>query len=187
MLSYVLDVALAHIRPKIWRQLRVPGDLSLAELHDVLQLAFGWEDYHLHEFRVGQQRYGVPDPEEPNDDLFDDLDATVASALPHRSSTMQYIYDFGDDWIHNVSVHRIDDAAPSHRPHSRSAPVACLAGKRCAPPEDCGGPPGYRELLDAIGNAAHPRHAELLEWVGGAFDPEAFSLRDVNSALVSLR
>lgn len=191
MSCYVLDVTLAHIRPKIWRQIRVPGDLSLGGLHEVLQIAFGWNEAHLHEFVVGGQRFGLPDPEEPDEALLDEEDATVASALPRKSSTARYVYDLGDNWIHNIAVHRIEDAAPARRLHSLAArglaaPIACLAGKRCAPPEDCGGPSGYAHFLAAITSPEHPDHDDLLAWVGGAFDAEAFSLRDVNEELQAL-
>jgi len=192
MSSYTLIVTIAHIRPKIWRQIRVPGDLSLASLHEVLQIAFGWENSHLHEFRVGKARYGVPDPEDGDDALLDEADATVEQALPYKSSAMEYIYDLGDHWIHAVAVDDIEAEPPKRSARSfgargPTAPIACLAGKRACPPEDCGGPSGYADFLEAINTPDHPQHAELLEWVGGAFDPEAFSLSDVNRELSSLK
>ena len=190
MSSYVLDVTLAHIRPKIWRRLAVPGDLSLGGLHEVLQLAFGWQDCHLHEFQVGEQRYGIPDPDGKDEELRDDADIAVARALPRKSSTMQYVYDYGDDWIHNVTVHSIEkaDASRGHRLRRtrRAGAVTCLAGARACPPEDSGGPPGYERLPSALADADHPEHDELLAWVGGAFDPETFSLGDVNRTLSAL-
>ncbi|HEX9710217.1 MAG TPA: plasmid pRiA4b ORF-3 family protein [Candidatus Thermoplasmatota archaeon] len=190
MTAYLLDVTLAHLRPKIWRQLHVPGDLSLGGLHEVLQIAFGWQDCHLHEFRVGERRYGVPDPDGEDEDLLDDADMSVARALPRKSSTMQYIYDFGDCWIHNVVVHRIEkaEAARGHRLRRpvRAGAVTCLAGARACPPEDCGGPHGYAEFLEAITSPEHPEHDAMLTWVGGAFDPEAFSLSDINRRLSAL-
>jgi hypothetical protein len=188
--AYLLDVTLAHIRPQIWRQLQVPGDLSLGGLHEVIQLAFGWQDCHLHEFQVGERRYGVPDPDGEDEDLLDGADITVERALPHRSSTMQYLYDFGDCWIHNVAVHRIEKAEASRghrlRRAIRAGAVMCLAGARACPPEDCGGPHGYGEFLGAITSPEHPEHDAMLTWVGGAFDPEAFSLGDINRRLSAL-
>ena len=148
MSSYILTATLAHIRPKIWRQLRVPGDLTLAGLHQVLQAAFGWKNSHLHEFEVGKQRYGVPDPDAARE-IEDEADITIAHVLPYKSSTMQYVYDIGDSWIHNISVARIEDAPPKRGTHSLSprgptAAVACLGGQRACPPEDCGGPAATR-------------------------------------------
>jgi hypothetical protein len=188
--AYLLDVTLAHIRPKIWRQLQVPGDFALAGLHDVLQIAFGWTNSHLHQFHVGEQRYGAPNPTGNDIGTLDEDDVTVARALPHRSSTMQYIYDFGDWWIHNIAVHRIEEPVPSRghrlRRTVRAGAVVCLAGARACPPEDSGGPPGYERLLSALAEAEHPEHDELLAWVGGAFDPEEYSLGDVNRKLSAL-
>jgi hypothetical protein len=104
---------------------------------------------------------------------------------------MQYLYDFGDCWIHNVSVEDIEGTpakpkARSLRAPTPRAPVACLAGKRACPPEDCGGPSGYADFLAAITSADHPQHDELLEWAGGSFDPEACSLREINESLARL-
>jgi len=191
MSSYILTATLAHIRPKIWRQLRVPGDLTLAGLHQVLQAAFGWKNSHLHEFEVGKQRYGVPDPDAARE-IEDEADITIAHVLPYKSSTMQYVYDIGDSWIHNISVARIEDAPPKRGTHSLSprgptAAVACLGGQRACPPEDCGGPSGYADFLEAIHNPDHPQHEQRLQWIGGAFDPELFSLRAVNEELATLR
>jgi hypothetical protein len=190
MSAYLLDVTLAHIRPKIWRRLHVPGDLSLGGLHEVLQLAFGWQDCHLHEFQVGEQHYGVPDPEGDDEDLLDDADISVARVLPRKSSTMQYVYDYGDEWIHNVAVHRIEELETTRghrlRRTRRAGAVTCLAGARACPPEDCGGPHGYAEFLEAITSPAHPEHDAMLTWVGGAFDPVAFSLGDINRRLSAL-
>ncbi len=187
---HILEATLAHIRPPIWRQLRVPSDFSLAGLHEVLQIAFGWENSHLHEFRVGKDRYGVADAEE-DPEILDEAEATVIQVLPHRTSSLQYIYDLGDYWIHNITVDRIETAPPSRgtnrlRSRTNSAPLACLDGKRACSPEDCGGPHGYAELLEALADANHPRHEELTDWVGGGFDPEAVSLSEINRALRAL-
>jgi hypothetical protein len=95
MSFYTLNVTLPHIRPKIWRQVRVPGDLSLAGLHEVLQIAFGWENSHLHEFQVGKQRYGMPDPDGGDDELLDDADIAVAAALPFGKASSQRPVDLG--------------------------------------------------------------------------------------------
>jgi hypothetical protein len=191
MSSYTLTVTLAHIRPKIWRQLRVPGHFTLGQLHDVLQVAFEWQDRHLHDFEVGAQHYGACHPDDERE-LSDEDDFTVAQALPHKSSTIRYIYDLGDAWIHNITVDDIEDEPPTHRARSLSSrgptsSVACLAGARAAPPESCGGPFAYLEFVEAISSPAHPRHDELLEWIGGMFDPEEFSLREINEGLARFR
>jgi hypothetical protein len=137
-----------------------------------------------------KHRYGTPDPEGEDDEVLDEADATVAAVLPHKSSTMQYIYDYGDDWIHNVAVHRIEEMETTRghrlRRTRRAGAVTCLAGARACPPEDCGGPPGYERLLTALAAPQHPEHDALLAWVGGAFDAAAFSLSDINRRLSAL-
>ncbi len=144
MASHILKIGLAHIRPPIWRRLRVPSDFTLADLHDVIQIAFGWENTHLHEFRVGKHRYGILDPD-GFDEMADETPVTLGDTVPRKGARVEYIYDFGDFWTHNVSIEAIEDAPPSRSTHRlrrpvSTAPLACLDGKRAAPPEDCGGP-----------------------------------------------
>ena len=187
--THLLKITLAHVRPPIWRRLAVPSDTSLARLHAVMQLAFGWQDSHLHEFKVGDARYGVPGPDD--EELLDEAEVTVADVLPRKTSRLEYVYDLGDFWIHNVSVEHIE-AAPasggsrSMRPRHRPGVITCLDGARAAPPEDCGGPAGYSELLEALADERHPRHAELREWIGADFDAERFVIADINRRLAAL-
>ncbi len=93
---------------------------------------------------------------------------------------MLYEYDFGDGWEHEILVERI---LPPHA--GRSLPV-CMKGVRACPPEDIGGVWGYASFLEAIRDPGHPEHNEMLEWVGGEFDPEAFDLEATDFALRSL-
>ena len=59
-----LEISIRGIKPRIWRTVRVPADLTLGRLHDVLQLTFGWTDSHLHEFVVHGIRFGMTDIED---------------------------------------------------------------------------------------------------------------------------
>ena len=180
---YQLKVTLKHIRPPIWRRLQVLGDATLGHLHMVLQIAMGWSSDHLHEFEIGRSRYGVHDPEE--EDAFwgtpaKDEDAVrLGEVVRSAKRTFLYTYDFGDTWEHVILVEQI-----LPREEGGTYPV-CLKGRRAGPPEDCGGPWGYGHLLEALGDASHPDHADLLEWVGGSFDPEAFDLEELNRRLSS--
>lgn len=189
MSTYILKVTLAHVRPPIWRRLAVPSDSNLARLHAALQVAFGWQDSHLHEFRVGDTRYGAPNPDEGRE-LHDEAEVTVAEVLPRKSSSAEYTYDLGDCWIHHVAVERIETDAPagsrSLRPRRRAGTIECLDGGRAVPPEDCGGPAGYADLLAALADTSHPRHAEMRDWIGGDFDPERFVIADINRRLARL-
>jgi Plasmid pRiA4b ORF-3-like protein len=178
---YQLRLQLQEIEPPIWRQVRVRGSLGLDGLHTVIQKVMGWKDYHLHEFTVRGQRYGIPDPEEPDDALQADDTLTLREAAPVEGQTLAYTYDFGDNWEVTIRVERIEatSGAPP-RP-------ACLAGARAAPPEDCGGPPGYEELCEILADPRHPEHAECRRWAGCAFDPETFDLATVNRRLQRLK
>ena len=178
----VLRVDLAHLKPAIWRRLEVPASMTLAQLHRVIQMAFDWTDSHLHGFEIGGQRYGQPMP-----DLFglemDDLDERkfrlryVASV----GSRFTYTYDFGDDWHHLIKVEKILVPTPgTNYPQ-------CVAGKNAAPPEDCGGPWGYAELLQALGDPSHPEREDLLEWLDEDFDPREFDREELNAGLGMLK
>ena len=162
----------------------MPVGLTLEQLHDVLQSAMGWEDCHLHDFRIGQKRFGKPDP---NDRLMG-LPATgnertvrLFTVLGKVGAKAVYTYDFGDSWEHAIVVEKVLPPEPE-LPY----PV-CVGGKLHGLPEDCGGIPGYYNLLEAIRDPAHDQHEEMLEWVGGDFDPEAFSVDDVNQRLAPLQ
>jgi hypothetical protein len=178
---YQLKVTLLGTDPPIWRRLLVPADLILAKLHDVLQIAMGWEDSHLHEFSVGKQIYGRPNPEEryfgSGLPTINDRKVRLEDVLPRARSKLVYTYDMGDSWEHGVVVEKRLPADPN-----LTYPV-CIGGERACPPEDCGGVPGFYGLLEAIRNPDDERGEEMLEWLGKEYDPQAFSVEDVNCAL----
>jgi hypothetical protein len=176
-------VTLAGIRPPIWRRVQVPSDLTLAKLHHVIQDAMGWIDYHLHQFDAGGITYGDPSLNEDGmmDDVVNERTARLSRLAPSPKNRLNYLYDFGDSWEHTILVEAVLPPEPG-----RHYPV-CLTGKRACPPEDCGGPWGYADLLTAIADPAHPEHTTLLTWLGGPFDPEAFDLEAVNQRLSSIR
>lgn len=177
---YQIKLTLLGTDPPIWRRLLVPAGLTLEQLHDVLQLAMGWEDCHLHEFRIGRQRFGKPDPMERTfggPRTASERTARVFSVLGRAGAKAVYTYDFGDGWEHEIVVEKRLAAEPG------CAYPACLAGERHGPPEDCGGIPGFYNLLEAISDPEHEEHQDLLDWVGGSFAPESFSVDAVNQRL----
>lgn len=145
-----LRATLLEVRPSVTRSLEVPAACTLAELHELLQAGFGWTDSHLHQFVVGEKRYGMLGVDAPEDEL----DETVVplSSLPDHFG---YIYDFGDGWEHEIEVLGSGNGRPG-----------CVAGDGACPPEDCGGPGGYAEFREALADARHPEHRELLAWAG---------------------
>lgn len=175
--AYQLKVTLLDVQPPVWRRILVPGNITLDRLHIVIQKAVGWTDSHLHEFIARGKRYGQPDPEEPEPDLGREWLMLLQEIAPAEGQRFEYLYDFGDSWMHEVLVERIETPEKAVR-----YPV-CLGGERHCPPEDCGGPGGYEDFLKAIRDRSHPEHREMLEWIGGAFDPEAFDLKAVNQKL----
>lgn len=133
----------------------------------------GWQDYHLHLFDVGGVLYG--DVEDFPGEIGDEDTFTVGEAAA-VARTWRYQYDFGDGWDHDIRVGQRLAAVGPGTPH-------CVDGARACPPEDCGGAPGYEHLLAVLADPSDPEHAELLEWVGGEFDPDAFDLAATNELL----
>ncbi|MDO8705711.1 MAG: plasmid pRiA4b ORF-3 family protein [Sulfuricaulis sp.] len=176
---YRIKVTLRHIAPPVWRRIEIPADIKLGKLHDVLQMAMGWTDSHLHGFRVGRTSYGVPDPNFPGD--FNNERNVRLNQIADEGNTIIYDYDFGDGWEHDLKIEKTLPPEPgAHYPR-------CIKGKRACPPEDCGGPWGYQNLLDALKDPKHENHEEMLEWFGDELDPEAFDLDDINEALKHFR
>src|SRR5438477_918065 len=128
-LAYLLKVSLRGVRPPVWRRIRVAGDLTLRELHHVLQIALGWTDSHLHEFEIGGKRYGMPDPLEDISDPPLDEQNYELNELLQKGSHAEYLYDFGDGWRHDIVV---EDEEPAKR---GALKAECLAGGRACPPE----------------------------------------------------
>jgi Plasmid pRiA4b ORF-3-like protein len=178
---YILRITLEEVEPPVWRRVQVPGSITLERLHTVIQKAMGWRDVHLHEFEVGGRRYGQPEPDEPHYKVEPEWKLTLRVAAPTEGARFRYVYDLGDGWGHDVLVESIHaPAAPFKHP-------ACLAGERACPPEDCGGAPGYANLLDVLRDRTHPEHRDKLAWAGRGFDPERFDLAAVNRKLRLLK
>jgi hypothetical protein len=175
----VLRVELLGIEPLIWRRVRVPAAMTLRDLHGVLQTVMGWQDCHLHEFRVGEVLIGVTDrPElEVPETKEDEKEWPVAQVLATGVSEFEYVYDFGDHWAHRVILE------PATRSRIPGVGVLCLAGEGACPPEDVGGPPGYGQFLDALADASHSEHKTYVDWVGGVWDVKGFDLNRVNRQL----
>ncbi|MFM6549534.1 MAG: plasmid pRiA4b ORF-3 family protein [Microcystis panniformis] len=175
-----LKISLDDVTPKVVRRLAVPFTLRLDHLHLVFQAALGWENDHLWEFRIGGAGFGIPDPSWPDGPL----DARKASLQRVIADTgvkrFRYLYDFGDGWEHTVVIEKIEPMRPG-----LTYPFLLAAAGRC-PPEDVGGPSGYAEYIEALADANHERHIEMLEWRGSAFDPAKIKIADLHLALDDL-
>ena len=175
--GYRLLVELADIEPRIWRRLRVPDATPLPLLHRILQVAFSWKDQHLHEFRVGTVYFGVPDEDEPPPHI-DEKHVRLYQLLHEPGDRLTYLYDFGDSWEHELVL---EDMRAEETPVAPS----CLDGERAAPPEDSGGIPGYRRLMEALRDPSHPDHVVSTRWAA-KHDPEAVDLELINRRLAKL-
>jgi hypothetical protein len=176
---YQIKITLKGSKPPIWRRMQVTSETTLAQLHRMLQGVMGWEGYHLYQFVVGGREYGDPRMLEEMEGE-DARKVTLATLVRGAQDKFLYEYDFGDSWDHELLIEKILPPEAGKR-----YPV-CLTGKRACPPEDCGGIWGYTGFLAAIQNPQHPEHEEMVEWIGGEFDPEAFDLDEVNRELQRL-
>jgi len=173
-------------QPTVWRRVTVPGHFSFTKFHRVIQAAFGWEDYHL--FQFSPKGYGsspiisIPDPDFDNMGRNDRqrlhaTKTTLTEIFTAEKQKFTYIYDFGDDWIHEITLEKIAVDA--------SLSCTCLAGKGACPPEDCGGPWGYAGLKEIVENPKDAEYEEMREWMGlepgEEWKPEDFDLADAQA------
>lgn len=146
-----LKITLQEVAPSVVRVIDVPASTTLPELHDLLQIVLGWTNSHLHQFVTDTTSYGLPSEDDDWMEQQDEASARVKD-LPQRFT---YLYDFGDGWTHDVEVLGVGGDRP-----------ACVYGEGNCPPEDCGGPHGYTELLQVLANPGHEDHAQMRAWVG---------------------
>lgn len=162
----VLKITLDDVRPTVMRRIVVPANIRLDRLHLVIQAAMGWTNSHLYEFRIGGAGWGEPDPDGGYDGPLDAKKGRLSAVLADAGrKTFSYLYDFGDAWSHTVKLEKI---APGIQGESNI--LLLDADGRC-PPEDCGGAPGYENLLEILADPDHEEHEETLTWCGGRFDP----------------
>jgi hypothetical protein len=176
-----LKVTLRGSKPPIWRRFEVPSDITLARLHSVIQLGFGWEDCHLWVFETPAGRYGSSDPDL---EIRSGANKKLSAVADWPGDKFRYEYDFGDGWDHDIVVEAVQPAEQS------VAYPRCIAGKRACPPEDSGGIWGYYELLNTLANPRHENHEQMLWWLGissrAEFDADRFDLDEANSYLARI-
>lgn len=179
---YKLKITLLDIRPPVWRRILVPHDIRLDKLHRVLQVVMGRSDSHLHEFTIDGVSYGNASIEtDMDEDVEDETRFKLHKVVPREKGKFHYLYDFGDSWEHEILVEKILPIEKGTR-----YPV-CLTGKRACPPEDCGGAPGYENLLEILKDPSHPEHEDMFDWLPGDFDSEKFDIESVNRRLAGSR
>ncbi|MFE7060725.1 plasmid pRiA4b ORF-3 family protein [Sutcliffiella sp. NPDC057660] len=183
-----LKVTLELRNHKVWRRIIVPTNITFSKLHEVLQAAFGWQNYHLHDFLIfppsSVQNVVALHQNKPVVHLVCTKEAfqyqgeipmkmeTGVKLSDYLPSQILYNYDFGDDWTHKIEVEKVIEN------HDQNRPV-CLAGQGSTPPEDVGGEPGYELFLQIIQDKKHPDHEYMMEW-GEDQGYEGFNLDEVN-------
>lgn len=174
-----IRIELDGTEPPVWRAVDVPLSATLFALHDIIQVAMRWQDYHLFEFVIGERVYGEPHPDDVMYErkVFKAKGIRLATLIERGVRQFLYVYDFGDNWQHRIIIEEVREGdADTEYP-------AFVAGERRAPPEDVGGTTGFEAFLEAIGDPQHEDHDQLLEWCGGSFDPADIDERHVRMIL----
>jgi hypothetical protein len=175
---YHLQIALNNVTPAITRTVVVEDDMTLFELHLVVQIAMGWENCHLWQFEIATRIFADLEIDEYIQ-ADDSRRILLREILPNQIGfEFEYTYDFGDDWEHNIRIDKIQQSD-----FGRRYPY-CLLGENACPPEDCGGAPGYENILFLLQHPKHPQYeARIVEWLGTDFDPTNFDMTEVNDRL----
>ena len=173
---YQFKISLAGIQPLIWRRFRVHSDVTFRQLHSIVQIVMGWENYHLYQFfwnndRFTEQLMGVGDKRASH---------VLGEFVTQPGSILGYEYDFGDGWHHELLLEKI--LTTTRKP----CPI-CPHGRRACPPEDCGGVWGYMDLAKAMKAKRGSSYREYKEWLGGYYDANAFDLDEVNEQLAETK
>jgi hypothetical protein len=176
--AYQVLIQLAEIEPPVWRRVIVSSAMTLHDLHRAIQILFAWYDYHLYEFEFAGRRYAFPDPEAEAEDS---TQVRLVDLKLRSGAELRYTYDFGDDWLHIVEIERLRVR------HDRGWLPWLLEGERRGPPEDCGGPMAYMELLTSMQTPLEDLSDDDREramWAGLNFDPDDFSVEQARHALL---
>lgn len=175
--AVVLKVSIDDLPHPVTRELHVDSLVTLDLLHDVLQIAFGWTNSHLYSFEVGDVTFSEGEWE---DLLFVDATAAPLGGIAKTGGSFTYVYDFGDDWNHTIEVTDLIEL-------DEGVLFRCVAGENAAPPEDCGGPPGFERLLQILDDPSDPEHSDMKTWVGRRYDRKRCDLAAIEKGLAKLR
>jgi len=175
-----IRIELADTYPLIWREVEAPTSITFKILHEIVQSVMNWQDCHLWEFTIAKQRFGPPlDDDWGETRKQDAAKVRLCDVLKPRKTVIDYLYDFGDSWEHRITVTKV-------RPGEAGIAYPRYLGGECnAPPEDCGGLPGFYNTLEALEDKKHPDHAYAEEWFGD-YDPNRIDVPAIKAALAYL-
>lgn len=167
-----LKITLLDTKPSVYRTIHIENTRTFYDLHVAIQIAFGWQDYHLHDFRLNDEVIG---PKEFIDEqnILEESTILLSKKIVFEKQKFIYIYDFGDSWEHKIELVKFVKPKKTFYPR-------CIRGTRNTPSEDCGGVWGFEEFKEIMGNRKHPQHKEMKEWYGGLFDEDFFTLPLIN-------
>jgi hypothetical protein len=173
-----LKITLDNTSPVIWRKVLVPPSVKFFDLHHIIQISMGWTNSHLFEFQVGDYKIGYTDSnEEGYEDVADAGEVVLDLLLMKEGFTFEYLYDFGDHWLHTVVVEKI-----LTKEDGKVYPV-CTEGQLACPTEDSGGIDGFYGNLEILKDPKHPEYKDTKRWLGRGYDPEKFDIDKVNKTL----
>ncbi len=179
---FQLKIQLKNVKPAVYRVVLLPESASFFQLHKAIQEAMGWEDYHLFQFfKQRDVSISIPNKEYDWNEVLDAQKIKLNEWLNKVKDTITYEYDFGDGWEHAITLEKITEN------ERKVTYPECIRGKRSCPPEDCGGPWGYENLLAVLADKKHPEHEGMQEWIGEGFDPEYFDIEVVNKLLKKIK
>jgi hypothetical protein len=179
---YQFKITLFDTDPVIWRRIQVPEIYTFWDLHVAIQSAMGWEDYHLHMFRIGKRSeiiiIGNPIDNDFDDDenTFNGWETEVSCFLNTPGDVAIYEYDMGDGWLHEILLEGVFLKEKGVK-YPR-----CIGGARACPPEDCGGTEGFEYMLEVLASPKHPEYKNVIDWLGKEYDPEKFALEAIKFA-----
>jgi len=190
--SYTLDVDLLGSPIPVKRQVRIPSNMNLGYVQEILMLAMGWEGNHLKEISYGNVTYftryaGGQDPEPVEG--FPQLDSfkfTLEDLLKEEGDSLLFKYDFGDGWKHRVTLTEVRPYT-KEQIESEAYWADVISGINACPPEDVGGVNGYAETLKNIRTPEHEDFEDTLQWIGADFDPYDFSLRNARARVADFQ
>jgi len=172
---YQLEIVLKDYNPKIWRRILINSDILLVDFHRIIQTTMGWTNSHLHLFNDGIDHYSPIEFEV--EETKDSRTVKLSEIFNLEKQCLQYQYDFGDFWEHEIYLEKIIENDEIHQI------PCCIDGERSCPPEDCGGTFGYEELLIVMSDKKHEEYKETKTWVGRNFKPEFFDIEKTNKLL----
>jgi hypothetical protein len=173
-------LSVKDVVPEIWRKFHTSSEITLAQLHSIVQVLMGWGDRHLYAFVIGAKRYSSPSDVDEDMENRNSIKTRLSKILVKGSNAFSYEYDFCDKWQINLSSEPIDDGFHGNRL------AECIEGSRHGPVEDSGGSRGYMEKALIYRNPNHKRYLDIRELIGPDFDPEAFDLVRTNAKLQAI-